>query len=312
MDSQEIYQQVQDHYGSVARNAGSQNSHAIAKAFGYSDEELSDIPSEANLGLSCGNPSAMASLHYGETVIDLGSGAGFDVFLAAKLVGNTGRVIGVDMNKEMLQRAKENITKARATNVDFIEGQITSVPLNSGIADCIISNCVVNLVPEGEKQQAFNEMFRLLKPGGRVAISDILARKPLTAEIRENIALYVGCIAGASMTEDYETYFRNAGFGDILIVDTESDLNIYNNPADAEATGPGLCCMPQTEPSSTMEKNVAAIEPVKSSACCSREQSAACVTVGSLQQEKSSSCVHISPLNLNEWAGSYKIFAVRP
>ncbi|KAH8688900.1 S-adenosyl-L-methionine-dependent methyltransferase [Phaeosphaeriaceae sp. PMI808] len=208
-------------------------SSAIAQAFGYTEEELNSIPRDANLGLSCGNPLAIASLREGETVIDLGSGAGFDVFLSAKKVGPKGRAIGVDMNKDMLARARDNHVKSGgAENVSFIEGQITSTPIEDGIADCIISNCVINLVPEAEKPAVFAEMARLLKPGGRVAISDILARKPFPTELRESVAAYVGCVAGCSPKEDYERLLTENGFRDIVIVDTESNLMSYIDMAN--------------------------------------------------------------------------------
>jgi arsenite methyltransferase len=154
----------------------------------------------------------LTMLPQGETVIDLGCGAGFDIFPAAAKVGQTGRAIGVDMNRSMLERANANKAKIKAQNVEFVESGITSMALSDGIADCIISNCVINLVPEEEKQLVFDEMHRLLKPGGRVAISDILARKPFTDDIKRNIALYVGCISGASLVSQYEGYLRNAGF----------------------------------------------------------------------------------------------------
>ncbi|KAM0297327.1 hypothetical protein ACHAPM_009860 [Fusarium culmorum] len=212
MDSQEIYEQVHKRYGSVTKSATGKYEQTVAKAFGYTEEELTGIPEGANLGLSCGNPTALAKLREGETVIDLGSGAGFDVLTAAKKVGLAGKAIGVDMNKNMIDKANANKAVMNISNVEFVEGTITYVPLDDATADCIISNCVVNLVPASEKQLVFNEMFRLLKPGGRVAVSDILARKEFTNEIRNNIALYVGCIAGASPVGDYETFLKNAGF----------------------------------------------------------------------------------------------------
>ncbi|KAF3939179.1 hypothetical protein ABW19_dt0210147 [Dactylella cylindrospora] len=213
MDSKIIYQHVQDRYGMVAQTEKPEYSDTIARAFGYSGEELSSVPTEANLGLSCGNPIAIASIRSGETVIDLGSGAGFDVFLAAKKVGETGRAIGVDMNKDMLARANKNLeSSTHAHKITFIEGNITSIPLEDSIADCIISNCVINLVPETEKPVVFTEMARILKPNGRVAISDILARKPLPLSLKEDVAMYTGCIAGAGTIEEYTRYFEDAGF----------------------------------------------------------------------------------------------------
>ncbi|CAG1996637.1 unnamed protein product [Fusarium graminearum] len=238
MDSKEIYEQVHKRYGSVTKSTTGKYEQTVAKAFGYTEEELAGIPEDANLGLSCGNPTALAKLREGETVIDLGSGAGFDVLTAAKKVGPAGKAIGVDMNKNMIDKANANKAAMKISNAGFIQGVITSVPLSDDAADCIISNCVINLVPASEKQLVFNEMFRILTPGGRVAISDILARKEFTDEIRNNIALYVGCIAGASPVGDYETFLKNAGFQDILIVDTKSDLNVYFTAQENESS----CC----------------------------------------------------------------------
>ncbi|KAM0226706.1 hypothetical protein ACHAPO_012141, partial [Fusarium lateritium] len=212
MDAKEIYEQVHKRYGSVTKSSTGKYEQTVAKAFGYTEEELAGIPEGANLGLSCGNPTALAKLREGETVIDLGSGAGFDVLTAAKKVGPEGKAIGVDMNKNMIDKANANKASMNVSNVEFVEGTITSVPLGNATADCIISNCVINLVPASQKQIVFNEMFRLLKPGGRVAVSDILARKESTDQIRNNIALYVGCISGASPVDDYEAFLKNAGF----------------------------------------------------------------------------------------------------
>ncbi|PCD20265.1 hypothetical protein AU210_016677 [Fusarium oxysporum f. sp. radicis-cucumerinum] len=231
MNSEDIYAQVSERYGSAAKGSDARYSNTIAKAFGYSEEELASVPKDANLGLSCGTPLAIATLREGETVIDLGSGAGLDVFLSANKVGPIGKAIGDMLAKALALKADRAIN-----NVEFIESRITNIVLEDGITDCIISNCVVNLVPHDEKQQAFNEMFRLLKPGGRVAISDILAKKPLTEKIRNSMAFYVGCVAGASQVVEYELYLGNAGFKDVLITDTGSDLNVY---LDALAGG---CC----------------------------------------------------------------------
>ncbi|KAF3928279.1 hypothetical protein AA313_de0208655 [Arthrobotrys entomopaga] len=213
MDSKTIYQHVQTRYGAVARAGNPTYSGAIAKAFGYSEEEINSVPRDANLGLVCGNPLAIASLRPGETVVDLGAGAGFDVFLAAKGVGENGRVIGVDINEDMLAQARKNLAKSpEAKNVTFMHANITSIPLDDNIADCVISNCVINLVPGADKPAVFFEMARILKPGGRVAISDILTQKPLSLSLKTDIALYTGCIAGAAPVEDYEHFLKDAGF----------------------------------------------------------------------------------------------------
>ncbi|KAF5671423.1 methyltransferase [Fusarium heterosporum] len=258
MDSKDIYAQVSERYGSAAKGSDTRYSNTVAKAFGYSEEELASIPTDANLGLSCGTPLVIATLREGETVIDLGSGAGLDVFLSAPKVGPTAR------EQDMLAKALALKANRAISNVDFIESRITHIVLDDGIADCIISNCVVNLVPHNEKQQVFKEMFRLLKPGGRVAISDILAKKPLSEQVRNSMALYVGCVAGASQVVEYEQYLGNAGFKDVLIADTGSDLNVY---LDAVTTG-----------------------------CCSAMENMASDLKGE---------------DLNEWCGSFKIYAVK-
>ncbi|KAL8712734.1 MAG: hypothetical protein Q9220_002942 [cf. Caloplaca sp. 1 TL-2023] len=238
VDQRSIYHNVQDHYGRAAKesNHGTYG-QTVASAFGYSAEELRNAPSESNLGLSCGNPFAMANLREGETVIDLGSGAGFDVFQAAKKVGMSG--------KDMLSKARDIKEKFKAENASFVKSRITDVDLPNAIADCIISNCVVNLVPTAEKQQVFQETFRLLKSGGRIAISDILLKKPLTDALRNNVALYVGCVAGASKVEEYERYLTEAGFEDVLLVPDNSDLNIYKT-ADQGSNEAG-CCGPASK-----------------------------------------------------------------
>ncbi|OCL10115.1 arsenite methyltransferase [Glonium stellatum] len=290
MDAKQIYEKVQERYGSAAKESSGEYAHVVAKAFGYSEEELTTIPKDANLGLSCGNPLALAKLGEGETVIDLGSGAGFDIFLAAKMVGAHGRAIGVDMNKDMLERANRNREAALANNVSFIESAITAIPLPDGSAHCIISNCVVNLVPEQEKQLAFNEMFRLLKPGGRVAISDILTRKDLPKELKENMALYVGCIAGASRIKDYERYLQEAGFQDILIVDSKHDLNVYT---DVNKDGSRDFCCGSGKQLSYCKNG---------SSCCGED-----LTGNRLEN----SAEQYKGFDFNEWAGSFKIYAVK-
>jgi ubiquinone/menaquinone biosynthesis C-methylase UbiE len=175
---------------------------SVAEAFGYTPEELSAIPAEANMGLSCGNPTAFASLRPGEVVVDLGSGGGIDVLLAAKKVGPSGKALGIDMTPEMVERANENARKLGQQNAEFHLGTIDKMPLADASADCIISNCVINLAPD--KRAVFREMFRVLKPGGRIAVSDIALKKELPAEVGQNLLAYVGCIAGAISFADYE------------------------------------------------------------------------------------------------------------
>ena len=187
----------------------------VSSAIGYSKEELKRVPEGANLGLGCGNPQAIADLKDGETVLDLGSGAGFDCFLAAETVGNSGHVIGVDMTGEMIEKARQNAEKAGVKNVEFRLGEIEHLPVPDSSIDVIISNCVVNLSPD--KPDVFNDAYRVLKPGGRLAISDIVAIRPLPAEIRENLELISGCVGGASPIEDLEQMLQNVGFIDIDI-----------------------------------------------------------------------------------------------
>ena len=189
--------------------------NAKARDIGYSDEELAAVPDGANLGLGCGNPLAIAAMQAGEVVVDLGSGAGFDCLLAARQVGPTGQVIGVDMTHEMIRKARDNARKTGASNVEFRLGELEHLPIADGTADVIISNCVINLVPD--KAQVFRESFRVLKPGGRVSVSDVLNIAPLPEDLRTDPALLCGCVAGAISAERTEALLREAGFVDISI-----------------------------------------------------------------------------------------------
>ncbi len=194
----------------TSRGSGSGMARERSGKLGYSAEELNAIPEGANLGLGCGNPQAIAALQEGETVLDLGSGGGFDCFLAARQVGETGQVIGVDMTPEMVAKARENAGKAGVGNVSFRLGEIEHLPVPDGSVDAIISNCVINLSPD--KPSVYAEAFRVLKPGGRLAISDVVVTAPLPEEMRNDMALYTGCVAGASTLEEVETLLENAGF----------------------------------------------------------------------------------------------------
>lgn len=182
---------------------------------GYSEDEVLTAPEGSNLGLGCGNPVAIASLKEGETVLDLGSGAGFDAFLAAKKVGISGKVIGVDMTDEMLEKANQNIQKGGFTNVEFRKGDIENLPVDDNSVNAIISNCVINLAPDKEK--VFKEAYRVLKTGGRLMISDVVLIKPLTQELKNDKELLVGCISGAILKQDYLRLLKNAGFVNITI-----------------------------------------------------------------------------------------------
>jgi len=196
---------------------GSKNSaQEISKSIGYTDDEMKIVPEGANLGLGCGNPVALASLKKGEVVLDLGSGAGFDAFLAAQRVGKTGRVIGVDMTGEMVEKAKTNATKGGYSNVEFRLGEIEKLPMEDNSVDVIISNCVINLSPD--KKSVFEEAFRVLKPGGRFLVSDLVLVKELPTIIRESVEAYVGCLAGAIFKKDYLNHIKEAGFDDIKVV----------------------------------------------------------------------------------------------
>ena len=189
--------------------------NAKAREIGYSDAELAAVPEGANLGLGCGNPLAIAAMKAGEVVVDLGSGAGFDCLLAARQVGPTGRVIGIDMTHEMLKKARENAIKVGAANVEFRLGELEHLPIADDTADVIISNCVINLVPD--KAQVFRETFRVLKSGGRVSVSDVLNIAPLPEDLRADPALLCGCVAGAISAGRTEALLHEAGFSDVEI-----------------------------------------------------------------------------------------------
>jgi arsenite methyltransferase len=246
MEKEEIRQAVREGYAEVARQSksccgsapsksplknkaivkntsgcccGSNGSLAdnIAKQVGYSEDDLSTVPDGANLGLGCGNPIALASLKPGEVVLDLGSGAGFDAFLASPKVGPQGRVIGVDMTPEMLDKARENQAKGSFKNVEFRLGEIENLPVADNSVDVIISNCVINL--SVDKPRVFAEAFRVLKPSGRLMVSDMVVKKNLPDFVKQSIAAYIGCVSGASVKEDYLKMIKTAGFKEVKIVD---------------------------------------------------------------------------------------------
>jgi len=220
-NNDEVRTQVRTAYAKVARGqdgcsvgcCGTQGSGSLT--FGYTEDDLASVPDGADLGLGCGNPQAIAALQPGETVLDLGSGAGFDCFLAAKRVGRTGRVIGVDMTPEMVAKARDNARRVEAANVDFRLGEIEHLPVVDSSVDAILSNCVINLSPD--KAAVFREAFRVLKPGGRLAISDVLATKAMPPEVAKNIEAYTGCIAGAASEEAIRTLLTDAGFEDVTV-----------------------------------------------------------------------------------------------
>ncbi|MEZ2347933.1 arsenite methyltransferase [Terriglobus sp. RCC_193] len=239
----DVLESVRSKYGAVAESTLSTRDEgvkSVAEAFGYSVEELTSIPAEANMGLSCGNPTAAAHLRTGEVVVDLGSGGGLDVFLAAKKVGPEGRAIGIDMTPAMIHRARVNAASGGYTNVEFLQATIDNIPLPDGSVDCVISNCVLNLAPD--KPAVFREIARILKPGGRLAISDIALKGELPQAIARSMAAYVGCIGGAIQIEDYRAGLLAAGFGHVEIVDSDADLNAY-----AKVENQSGCCSPAME-----------------------------------------------------------------
>lgn len=278
-----VEQVVRSKYGAVA-TSGLSTEHEgvrlVAEAFGYSPEELASIPAEANMGLSCGNPTASASLRPGETVVDLGCGGGLDVFLAAAKVGPTGKAIGIDMTPEMLDLARRNAEQSGLTNVEFHQATIDKLPLPDASVDCVISNCVINLA--SDKPAVFREIARVLKPGGRLAVSDIALKQPLPPEIGEDVMAYVGCIAGAILIEEYRSGLSSAGFDAVEIIDSGADLNAY-----AQVENQSGCCSP------AMNEGL----PVVSS-CCSDVH----VQLGDL----------LKRYNVNDYAASVKVYAVKP
>jgi ubiquinone/menaquinone biosynthesis C-methylase UbiE len=232
---------------------------------GYSPEELAAVPEDANLGLGCGNPTALAGLKPGETVLDLGSGAGIDCFLAAKKVGPSGRVIGVDMTAEMIDRARENARKNGIANVEFRLGEIENLPVADGTVDVILSNCVINL--STDKPRVFREAFRVLRPGGRMMVSDLALKKPLPKAIRDSVEAYVACIAGAMVKDEYLGAIRDAGFKD---VETVSEKTFPAELVLDDSLAPEIIKklkIPQKELkehiSSVLSLNVSASKPLK-------------------------------------------------
>lgn len=227
MKEEKIKKLVRNRYAKVAKTDGSccassasccsaPTSAQVSKMIGYSEDEMNNVPEGSNLGLGCGNPTALASLKEGERVVDLGSGAGFDCFLAAKKVGKKGKVIGVDMTPEMLEKARSNARKGKYTNVEFRLGEIENLPVADCSADVIISNCVINLAPN--KKRVFEEAFRVLAPHGRLMVSDIVLLKELPESIQKNVEAYAGCISGAEIKNKYLELIRKAGFQEVKIL----------------------------------------------------------------------------------------------
>jgi ubiquinone/menaquinone biosynthesis C-methylase UbiE len=246
MDEKKIKKKVREGYAKIAKQetsccgsidvcCGTANSPVeISKTIGYTDEQLQSVPEGSNLGLGCGNPTALASLHPGEIVLDLGSGAGFDCFLAANKVGPSGKVIGVDMTPEMLRKARENAKKAGYTNVEFRHGEIEKLPVEDTSVDVVISNCVINLSPD--KKKVFEETFRVLKSGGRLAVSDIVLLKDLPEKIKNSVEAYIGCISGAILKNRYLQLLKDAGFIDITVTNESAyQLDVVINKPRTKA-----------------------------------------------------------------------------
>lgn len=221
-NADEVRAMVQNGYAGIATNTGAccggaaANAATVAQRIGYTEEQIRTVPDGANLGLGCGNPLALAAVQPGETVVDLGSGAGFDALLAARAVGRTGRVIGVDMTPEMLARAEANAQRAGAENVEFRRGYIEALPIEDGVVDVVISNCVINLSPD--KPSVFREAFRVLRPEGRLAVSDLVLKTPLPTGLLRSVEAYVGCVSGALLRDDYVAAIRQAGFQTVEVV----------------------------------------------------------------------------------------------
>jgi len=225
MRKEKIRKTVRERYAKIAQHGSSccgtpDSLGEISKKIGYTEEELNSVPESANLGLGCGNPIALASLRQGETVLDLGSGAGFDCFLAANKVGKNGKVIGVDMTPEMIEKSRENAKKGNYKNVEFRLGEIENLPAADNFVDIVVSNCVINLVPD--KRRVFMEAFRVLKPGGRLMISDIVLLKKLPNFMKNSVEAYVGCVAGAVKKDEYIETVKAAGFQEVKIIDETS------------------------------------------------------------------------------------------
>ena len=235
MKKDDIREHVRNRYGEIAQEGTADGCCTVGAPFkisdmankiGYSEADCLNVPAEANMGLGCGNPTAIAALKEGETVLDLGSGGGVDCFLARRQVGETGHVIGVDMTPDMITLARKNAEKSGYTNVEFRLGEIEHLPVADSAVDVLISNCVINLSPD--KQQVYKEAFRVLKPGGRIAISDVLATAPIPQEIKQDLALISCCIGGAEYIEDIRAMLQHAGFTDIQITPKENSKEIVS------------------------------------------------------------------------------------
>jgi SAM-dependent methyltransferase len=291
--AESILESVKSKYGAVAESELSSNDSgvkAVAEAFGYTAEQLTSIPAGANMGLSCGNPTATAHIKPGEVVVDLGSGGGLDVFLAARMVGPDGRAIGIDMTPAMIDRARANAKAGDYTNVEFFQSTIDRIPLPDASVDCVISNCVLNLAPD--KPAVFREIARVLKPGGRVAVSDIALRQELPEAVAQSIAAYVGCIAGAILIDDYRAGLLAAGFEHVEIVDSRKDLNAY-----AKVENQSGCCSPKMD----AENPLQFIE----TSCCTPAPAKSATVHDELK-------ALLAQYDINAAAASVRVYAIKP
>lgn len=306
-----IEEVVKSKYGAVAASGLSSEQagvRAVAEAFGYTPEELASIPAEANMGLSCGNPTATARLRPGEVVVDLGCGGGLDVFLAAAQVGPTGKAIGIDMTPGMLELARRNAARGHngqpIANVEFHLATIDNLPLADASVDCVISNCVINLAPD--KPAVFREIARILKPGGRLAVSDIALKRPLPEELGQDLMAYVGCIAGAVPIDLYRAQLVEAGFAAVEVVETGADLNAYG-----QVENQGVCCSPAMSDSRSGDgaaaggASPASLPVVEGGGCCSAPAPGSDPLHARLLEL-------MRRYNVNDYAASVRIFAVKP
>jgi len=294
LTDRELVKAVQDAYSLKAQQGSdTEYSKRVAHAFGYTPEQLQSIPSESHMGLSCGNPVAAASLKPGERVLDLGSGGGIDVFLAADKVGPQGRAIGLDMSADMIARARKNASNKslETPQVAFVQCLLTEpLPIRSGTIDCILSNCVINLLPLPGKASLLQETFKVLKPGGRIVLDDIVAKKHLPDDIRSDLAAHVGCIAGAIELDAYKGLIIDAGFQDVVFVDTGGDINIYNTDLQTDSGTFGGCAVGGGQ--------------AKENTCCVPKAGGGCaqtIGTGALAAKH----------DLNEWVASYQIYALK-
>ncbi len=302
--TEHILESVRAKYGAVAESSLSSEHagvRAVAEAFGYTAEELTSIPAGANMGLSCGNPTATAHLKRGEVVVDLGSGGGLDVFLAATMVGPEGRAIGIDMTPSMLDRARANAVAGGYTNVEFYLAEMDRIPLPDASVDCVISNCVINLAPD--KPAVFREIARILKPGGRVALSDIALKGALPEAVAKSMAAYVGCIAGAIHVDEYRKGLQDAGFAHVEIVDSGADLNAY-----AKVENQAGCCSPAMAMTAGASAS-SSLFPQVEVGCCTPALDQDLGAEAGLHEELTKL---LAAYDINAAAASVRVYAVKP